>query len=569
MGSRARLTLIAVLVAALAAVLSPAAQASFGIEQFQALTCKENAPIGEAKECNEKRTGELYTQAGGHPSAGVTDFTFKGLGLEGNGVKSIRIDLPPGLSTDPEALPKCPAYVFEANLGTTEASHCAASTKAGVQELEIFNGTTVVPVAGTVYNLEPRAGSPLEFGIDLEVAGKHSHSLLVGGVSWHTEAEAEEEGVASGDYHQYFKLEVPRSLSQGEAPLVRSRLVFNGRAGKGLIRNPTVCDGPLTTHLRAEPYSGAAVHTQYTTTVATENCGAVPFEPSFSLAPSTSQLDQPDGITTELKVHQAESSSAIEASDLQSSTVVLPEGLTINPAGANGLEACTPAEIAIGSSAAVTCPSRSAIAAAELDVPGLPAGSLVGDLYLGDAAAPEPITGPPYTVYLAVQSARYGQALRLQGTVTPNLVTGQLTATFPKNPQGPFSDLKLTFNNGSFASLANPLTCGAARTRAILTPYSSGEALPALLSEFTVDGNGQGGACASPVPFSPTQSTVAAPSRAGANSTFTLDLHRPDGQQYISYVRAKLPPGMLGNIATCRCAAKHRPRPENALRRAG
>ena len=535
--------------AVVAAAIAPAAQASFGIERFQALTCKENAPIGKEKECNHSTPGEFYTQAGGHPEFGVTDFTLLGAGGEGDGVKSIRIDLPPGLTTNPEALAKCPAYVFEANLGTAEANHCAATTQAGFQEVVVNTGKSLATLVGTVYNLEPRIGAPLEFGIDVD-AGVHSHSLLVGGVSWHAEAEAQEEGVASGDYHQYFKLDVPRSVSEGEAPLVRSRLVFSGRAGKGLIRNPTICDGPLSTHLRLEPYEGAAIHAQYTTSVESEGCDTVPFEPLFTLTPSTTQLDQPDGITTELKVHQAESAGAIEASDLQSTTVVLPEGLTINPAGAQGLEACTPAEIGIGSAAPVSCPARSAIGTAQLDVPGLPAGSLLGSVYLGNPAAPEPIKGPPYTIYLAVESSRYGQAVRLAGTVTPNLLTGQLTTTFAKEPQAPFSDLKLTFNNGSFASLANPLTCGSARTKTTLIPYSTGEALPALLSEFVVDGDGKGGACAAPTPFAPTQSTVAAPAAAGAGSTFTLDLQRPDGQQYISSVRAELPPGLLGNIPT-------------------
>ncbi len=68
--------------------------------------------------------------------------------------------------------------------------------------------------------------------------------------------------------------------------------------------------------------------------------------------------------------------------------------------------------------------------------------------------------------------------------------------------------------------------------------------------EFEVDGDGHGAACATPTPFVPTQSVAASPATAGAASTFTLNLQRPDGQQYISSVRAKLPAGLLGNIPT-------------------
>ena len=68
---------------------------------------------------------------------------------------------------------------------------------------------------------------------------------------------------------------------------------------------------------------------------------------------------------------------------------------------------------------------------------------------------------------------------------------------------------------------------------------------------FTVDSNGTGGACASPLPFSPTQSTAnQAPGNAGANTSFTFNLDAADGQQYLSQVKTTLPPGLVGMIPT-------------------
>ena len=47
----------------------------------------------------------------------------------------------------------------------------------------------------------------------------------------------------------------------------------------------------------------------------------------------------------------------------------------------------------------------------------------------------------------------------------PDPVTGQLTTTFDKNPELPFSELNVQLNGGSRATVANPSTCGWSRTR--------------------------------------------------------------------------------------------------------
>ena len=62
----------------------------------------------------------FYTQAAGHPERGITSVELNSktslLGKEPEGsLKRLRVDVPPGLAADPEALPKCSIKTFEAD----------------------------------------------------------------------------------------------------------------------------------------------------------------------------------------------------------------------------------------------------------------------------------------------------------------------------------------------------------------------------------------------------------------------------------------------------------------------
>ena len=177
--------------------------------------------------------------------------------------------------------------------------------------------------------------------------------------------------------------------------------------------------------------------------------------------------------------------------------MTLPEGMTLNPSAAHGLETCSPAQIGIGRTNPVTCPAGSKVGTVTIET-DLPPHSLAGNVYLGNPAG-GPIGGPPFTIYLDAESI-YGVSVRLQGQVEANRGTGRLEATFLDNPQLPFSDLSLTFNGGSRAPLANPLACGTGQVESLFTPYTGG---PAALGStpFTTTG------CPNPLPFSLSQST--------------------------------------------------------------
>jgi len=553
--------LVLALALLLAGVSATAARAGgLGIAKWEAGTCSGSE--AQVKSCEYSSPhSAFYTQAAGHPPWGLTGFelTNSGGAPSGSALKRLRVDVPPGLAADPQALAVCSRAQFEANT-------CPASTKAGFVELKAY---VEIPLAakdltleGNVYNLPQEREHPLMFGIDVKGIPplvEDVHLLLEGYVSFAAEESLISRGIPSGDFHEWFEINnIPPKVAVKlgpleliEAPLktVESKLFFDGHAGKegkeDFLTMPSDCATPPTSYLELETYPPVERLSEPTTPpVGVEGCDEVPFEPTATVTPETSASDAPDGITTEVHVPQKEKSSEINTADIEDAHVTLPEGLTLNPSAAQGLATCSPGQIALGTANPVGCPAASKIGTVTIET-DLPAGSLTGPVYLGDPSG-GPISGPPFTIYLDAESV-YGVSVRLQGQVSANAATGRLEATFLHNPQLPFSDLLLTLDGGARAPLANPLTCGTAQVQSLFTPYTGGP--PALGSQpFTTTG------CANPLPFSLSQSTSTSNPNAGANTDFTFTLARADGQQYISGLTTTLPAGVVGlipSVALC------------------
>jgi hypothetical protein len=522
------------LVAGVLALSAPAALAGFGVteEHFEDGTCKTAEP-----NCTySSPTSDFYTQAAGHPNWGITKFELNhsGNNVEGASLKRIRVDIPPGLAANPEALPKCSMEQFKAN-------SCPADTEVGTTELNaVAEGTLALNgLKGKVFNLQPPAGLPLDFGISVEPFGALTAPIdlfLEGHVDW------------SGDYHEYFEINnVPEEAEvkllvipvKAKLKVLMSKLNFNGHAGQGnFLTLPSVCSSSTTSHLEVESYSGEISRTETHTPVGVANCGVVPFTPSVTVTPENSQSDAGDGATTVVQVPQQVGANDTNTSDIQNANVTLPEGLTLNPSAAHGLGACTPEQIGIGTTNAVACPANSRIGTVTIET-DLPPGSLTGPVFLGGPAG-KSIENPPFTIYLDAESS-LGVSVRLQGTVTPDSQTGRLAVSFANNPQLPFSELRLTLNGGEHAPLANPLTCAAASTDFNLTPYTGG---PAAIGSTPFQASG----CAQSLPFAPTQATADSSNKAGAYTSYTFSLGRPEGQQYLGKLSTTLPAGLVGAI---------------------
>jgi hypothetical protein len=575
MGFRVRVWLLGTVACAIVAFSAASAQAGgFGVGKFVAANCMVGHPeCGEEtllgpysafpKEPSLTEAREAgYTQAAGHPAYGITAFSVNTIGSIPEAaptglVTHIRTDVAPGVSTNPEAVKQCTMAEFEGHEaipGVFTEPKCSAETEIGLNKVIVYLGPSATPkdapLEGKVYNVVPPNGDASLFAVAVSLEplgdpGLYAHTLIEGHVEW------------ASNYHDYYEVNVSPEL-----PLIVSRLSLFGNLGNtghgGFITNPSNCAGPgfyTTNTVTLQSLESETGARQYEAPIGAEGClggGAFvspPFAPTFTVKPATTQSDQPDGITTELAVPHNPLPTELDSSQLKNATITMPEGMTLNPPGATGLKTCSAAQIGIGTRNPVTCPAESRLGSVTLKVPDLPESEpLRGHLFLGGT---EPITKSPYTVYLEATTERYGVSVRLQGTVETNESTGRVTAKFLDNPEQPFSNVKIVFKEGALAPMANPLSCGAATAETSLTPYTGNPAsFSPFVPPFTVDSNGSGGACASPLPFSLAQSTVSQPTTGAAPTSFTFNLARADGQQYLSHVTTALPPGLVGKIAS-------------------
>jgi hypothetical protein len=532
------------------------AYAEFGVKRWEAGTCK----VTSCKDAGSNPQEEFFTQAAGHPDFGITDFEMNyksslvGDQPEGH-VKDVRVDLPQGVSVNPEATEQC----TEAHL---DESKCPAESKVGEDEATGTVGGLTVTEKFPVYNMVREYGEPARFGVEVKSAalsllGISAILYLEGGISWYHEPPAageESSGVPTGNYHEFFKIQgIPTSPE-----LVESKLIFWGipqqhtgvGTPKAFITLPSTCSERPITYLHVDSYENPGHFLAYEnqTPVTATGCGSLAFAPSISQKPETTKSDAPDGTEVSLHVPQStDEPEKVDSPDMQTAQVTLPEGMTLNPSAANGLEGCTNAEIGMGSDAPIGCPAKSIIGTVTVEAPGIPNGSLTGSVYVGVPESQEPSSGKEYRIFIAAEAPQYGVGIRLEGNVSANPTTGRLTTTVSGGPQVPFENFRLKFNGTATTPLANPLVCGVASTTAALAPYTGAPAANAF-SPFTVDSDGKGGACPSPLPFSLAQSATSKPTTGGVSTSFTLGLARAEGQQYISQLTTTLPPGLLGEI---------------------
>ncbi len=526
--------------------------------------------------------GTPDTQAGDHPYEMTTRIDLhsavRAIAPEGfidttsvHDLKDVVVDLPVGVVGDAQATPQCTfAQLASAVQG------CPADTRVG-QLVSEPEGFTVVH--NSVYNMVPEHGVAAEFGFNDGLRSPHAiYASLV--------------PTPAGYVVRATTREVP------QVRLTDAIATFYGdpaaRAGAGstpvaMFTNPSDCSGrSLTATAHLDSWQEPGVFSDNGTppgepdltganwVPASSNpeesppvtgCNLLRFEPSaFTFAPEAEHrgADEPAGYESVLRIPQSETPGTLATPPLKTAVVTLPPGVAISPSGAEGLLGCQengPEGINFESPDAGHCPAASNLGKVEVVTPLLEE-HLTGSVFVAQPKCGGPgqpqcseeaaETGGIFAIYLEVGSENTGIHVKLKGSVEVGgeghrngLQPGQLRTSFIETPQvAVFSELRLKFNGGPRAPLANPQTCGTFTTNANLEPWSAPESGPNAVAEPTFDITGCAGGFA-PSFIAGMTSTL----KAGAYSPFTLTFSRHDREQDLSGLTVNMPEGLLGKIA--------------------
>jgi len=540
----------------------------------------------------ENEGGTLDTQAGSHPYQVSGTFLFnEGADtnpppsttdddkpvVEASGLaKDVSGKLPPGLIGNPVPFPTCSLGQFLTPNAYIEENSCPPQTAVGVATVTFEDPGILghVTALESIYNLEPYAGEPARFGFSVEVGDVYvilDTSIRSGpgedygvtisstNITQTTGLEGVQLnfwGVPGDPIHDSVRGEQcileGYSKIEGHLPCLHTEAAHP----PSLLTMPTSCNGPLQSSLETDSWTerGQFVHVPTSEPLqAMDGCNRLPFSPIMSAEATTDRASTPSGLNFNLdfKDEGLTSTNGLAQSQLKDTSVLLPEGLTINPSAGVGLGGCTPADYAretVNSQPGEGCPNDSKLGTVEIETPLL-AQKIHGAIYIA-----EPYNNPfgsLVALYVVAKNPETGILIKLVGKVTPNPLTGQLTTTFENTPQLAFSHFNFHFREGQQAPLISPPTCGTYNTSAVLTPWSEPMAPVTETSSFSVTKGYDGGACPAGgvPPFKPGITSGLINNNAGAYSSFYLHLTRTDAEQEISGFSTNLPSGLTGNLS--------------------
>ncbi len=540
--------------------------------------------------------GEPATQAGGHPYALNTTIGLSSVNRETpdgyvkatsvEDVRDVVVDLPPGMSGSGVSAARCTlSRLGSKGIKSKGPGESGCPTDTIIGHLRTFPESQAGENT-SIYNLLPDRGHAAELGFVDSTGGTHvlyvSLAPTPAGYVLRT---------TSKEIPQLALLEIIADVYGDPAARDKSEA-----ATPATFTNPSHCTGePLVSSVSMDSWQHPGSYlpdgtpdlsdpnwvTRRYESPAVTGCDRLVglFEPSLTATPSSTRAGSPTGLDVDLSVPQKEGPEGQATPPLRDTTVTLPAGMVVDPSSANGLEACSLAQVGMSAlgvpdAAPPSCPDGSKIGTVELETPALameackkPATPLQ-ECPEPAEREPTPLTGSIYVakqgenpfasllaIYIVIDDPRTGVIVKIPAKVTPDPSTGQLTTTVEDTPQFPFSVLRTHFFSGDTAALSNPATCGSYTVSTQLTPWSAPDSGPAATptAGFEIDQGADGGPC-SPPSFGPALSAGTAASAAGAFSPLSVSFSRQDAEQDIAGVNVTTPPGLLGslkNVAQC------------------
>ncbi|HEX3519640.1 MAG TPA: hypothetical protein VHT29_11475 [Solirubrobacteraceae bacterium] len=539
---------------------TPAFGVGFGIEPGSFATTLSGSRAGEHADLTTTFT--LNQEPANHP-----------IGY----LKGLQLNLPAGFTGDPSATPRC-------SMGDVVKDLCPENAAVGVAKI----GTSAPPLLTKVnhstvliYNIAPYANEPAAFGFD---SGSLAVRLDAGlsasdqyGLSLRATDVSDAEPLVSADITLWgFPAE-----HNGPGPLETTQCRINEEIGEEecatygepgsepklpLLTNPVSCSQSISSFLAVDSWQEPdPFPLEAGTLSATTECGGLSFEPSVSLSPTSAVAREPTGYAVTVKLPAAHEPAARAGADLESAEFRLPSGTVVSPSAGKGLKACSESQFKMEAATALPVPFPAPVSSAEC-----PPASQIGTVEIKTQVLGEPMTGQLYLggpecspctsrdaqegrmLRLLVQAAGSGVVVKLKGHLSVQEGSGLIVAVIARSPELPVEELKLIFDGGSTALLANPSECAdPLRGSGSLTPYNTETPTEVSSAPFQLTG------CSGPQ-FAPAFNAGTVANQAGVPSPAVVTITRSDQDQSLGRFTVRMPPGLLGllsKVPACPSAA--------------
>jgi hypothetical protein len=457
-------------------------------------------------------------RSGSHPDRLQIDFALETEGT-GTSAKDLAIEMPPGFSGDPAAVPACPRQAHE------EGEECSSESQIGI--IRFGSSGEALPI----FLLEPEPGQVAAFTSKVGLSVPFQMKLRPDDFGITFEADDLAEGGPNEG-----QIELWGVPADHQEPPTASPRPF--------LTAPSTC-GPVVFTLRARSREeDAAWHSATAEAGPLVGCEGLHFAPRLSLQLGNPVADSPTGVRMVLSAPEEEEGELASA-QMKDVTIALPAGLTVSPGGAVGLALCSDAQLGLGSETAPSCPPTSRVGTVELTSAAL-SEPLSGAVYLGEQR-----DGERFRLFIVAPGP--GIVFKFVTSLQPDPASGRLVAILHNLPQVAIGQITMNLDGGPTGLLAAPLSCGPGKGEASFVPYGNGRAVSSAAA-VRIASILPGLTCPGPLPFTPQLLVSAASHRAGRASAFSATVHRRPGEALPARFTFVLPAGLsaaLGSVQTC------------------